>query len=212
VSALPWHQCSAGTLDVDRRAGVVVVAARTLPARGARDRAFRNSGTRKRKYLRTSLLVARSGAVRGLLAGVRCAVWNTGDNEGDETAFVYMIPSPPSQGRRSPAQSSSGRPRSRAVSSEVHRMENSSAGSMSMNDAVELWNDSPRPESRRSKDGATRACLDLSHPPREKLSLRGGDFFSMERARVSNNNAREEAGVGSCLRRMPSERRAAEVI
>jgi hypothetical protein len=198
VSALPWHQCSAGTLDVDRRAGVVVVAARTLPARGARDRAFRNSGTRKRKYLRTSLLVARSGAVRGLLAGVRCAVWNTGDNEGDETAFVYMIPSPPSQGRRSPAQSSSGRPRSRAVSSEVHRMENSSAGSMSMNDAVELLNDSQRPASRRSKDGATRA-LDLSHPPREKLSLRGGDFFSMERARVSN--AREALVRVGCLSR-----------
>jgi hypothetical protein len=199
VSALPWHQCSAATLetlDVERRAGVVV-AARALPAdRGASDRAFRHSGTRKRRYLRTSLRVARSGAVLRLLApderrepldteaGVLCAVWNAGD-EGDETASAYALPPPAramplvSQGRRSPA-ASSGRPRSRAVSSDVHRMENSSAGSMSMNDAVELLNDSPR----RSKDGATRA-LDLSHPPRDKLSLRecDGEAFSMERER-----------------------------
>jgi hypothetical protein len=67
-----------------------------------------------------------------------------------------------------------------------------------MNDAVELLNDSQRPASRRSKDGATRA-LDLSHPPREKLSLRGGDFFSMERARVSN--AREALVRVGCLSR-----------
>jgi len=49
---------------------------------------------------------------------------------------------------------------------------------MSMKDAVELLNDSPRPawtSRRRSKDGA----LHLGHPPRERLSLRDGEA-SME--------------------------------
>lgn len=218
VSALPWHQCSAATLDtldVDRRAGVAVFAASALPpCRGASDRAFRHSGTRKRRYLSSIRLVAISGVVLGLLlplrgaeAGVLCAVWNIGE-EGDETASAYATPASSrlamplgSQGRRrsSAALVSIGRPES----SDVHRMEKSSAGSMSMKDAVELLKDSPRHASmasRRSNDGATRALPDLRHPlPRDKLSLRDGDgeAFSMVRER---ERERELAHGEQCKR------------
>jgi hypothetical protein len=232
---LPWHQCSATleTLDVDRRAGVVVVAARalTVPDRGARDRAFRHSGARKRRYLSSSLRVARSGAVLGLAPGERRepplplgaevgvlgAEWNTGDEAEEETTSAYAMPPPSStramlplgkQGRRrSSLASSSGRPESRPASSDdVHRMENSSAGSMSMKDAVELLNDSPSwhasTPTRSRDDGATRA-LDLSQPPREKLSLRDGDggaCFSMEWERT--------VSLWFCVGRLIEPRRA----
>jgi hypothetical protein len=82
---------------------------------------------------------------------------------------------------------------------------------------VELLNDSPR----RSKDGATRA-LDLSHPPRDKLSLRecDGEAFSMESERERERKSDEQCKrcpwvqVGSLLSRgdarlrAPTERRS----
>uniref|UniRef100_A0A0A9C611 Uncharacterized protein n=1 Tax=Arundo donax TaxID=35708 RepID=A0A0A9C611_ARUDO len=97
VSALPWHQYSPA-LDVDRRAGVAArVLDRGVNTRtGSRSaRAFRHSGTRKRRYLSSSRLVASSAAL-GLApgrrekliteAGVLCAVWNAGDEATDASA------------------------------------------------------------------------------------------------------------------------------
>ncbi|GJN19992.1 hypothetical protein PR202_gb07313 [Eleusine coracana subsp. coracana] len=178
----------AGDAARGRRAGVVVaVPASALPppGRGASDRALRHSGARKRRYLSSSLLVAisvlvleRREPLHDAEAGVLCAEWKNAGDEAEVEMPAMPLGSSPGRRRSSTAPARSGRPESL---SDVHRMENSSAGSMSMKDAVELLNDSPRTTSRCSKDGATRA-LDRSHPPpREKLSLRDGDgeAFSM---------------------------------
>nr|CAB3495409.1 unnamed protein product [Digitaria exilis] len=96
-----------------------------------------------------------------------------------------------SSGEHAPA--AQGGARSNPTSSDVHRIEKSSSGSMSMKDAVELLNDSPRPPvawtSRRSKDGAQRALL-LGHPPQEKLSLRDGEASMEEQASTQHGRAR----------------------
>ena len=215
VSAWPWHQCSAAleALDVDRRAGV---AAASGLGRGAENTragsrsalALRHSGTRKRRYRRSSLRAAGRGlaaqpperrAEPVAQAGVLRAVWNAGDEPADATSALFAPPTSraamplgsrgrrPSSAKTSPALASSGeqggpRSRSRPPSSGVHRIENSSSGSMSMKDAVELLNDSPRPawtSRRRSKDDG---ALHLGgHPPRERLSLRDGEA-SMEKS------------------------------
>ena len=97
VSAWPWHQCSAAleALDVDRRAGV---AAASGLGRGAENTragsrsalALRHSGTRKRRYRRSSLRVAGRPGRRAepvADAGVLRAVWNAaGDEPADASA------------------------------------------------------------------------------------------------------------------------------
>lgn len=207
VSALPWHQYSAAlvALDVDRRAGVAAtdLDRGTENARaGTRSAlALRHSGTRKRRYLSSSLRVASSGCLAPpppagrreepiTEAGVLRAVWNAGDEPADALAMPVgsqVGRKPPSSEKKSPAVARSVEHdpahgdglKSRAPSSSVvHRIENSSSGSMSMKDAVELLNDSPRPTpltSRRSKDDGAHRALHLGHPPREKLSLRDGE-------------------------------------
>ena len=210
VSAWPWHQCSAAleALDVDRRAGVAAASggldrgAENTRAGSRSALALRHSGTRKRRYRRSSLRAAGSGlaaqppgrrAEPVAQAGVLRAVWNAGDEPADATSALFAPPTSraamplgsrgrrPSSAKTSPALASSGEQGGpRPPSSGVHRIENSSSGSMSMKDAVELLNDSPRPawtSRRRSKDDG---ALHLGgHPPRERLSLRDGEA-SME--------------------------------
>lgn len=193
------------------------------PGTGSRSvLALRHRGTRKRRYLSRILRVASSGLAppagrreEELItddAGVLCAVWNAGDEHADASP-ASRAPSA-SQGRRRlssektrPALASSGehagpacggRPKWNPSSSDVHRIEKSSSGSMSMNDdAVELLKDSTSvaaasTSSRRSKDGADndRGLHLLGHPPREKLSQRDGEV-SMESERASSRGQGE---------------------
>nr|CAB3500306.1 unnamed protein product [Digitaria exilis] len=210
---------AAASEDLDDR----VAEENTLAGARRSALALRHSGARNRRYLSSSLRVA----IRGGLAspGRRCeelkliteeagvlrAVWNAGDDPADSSSGM---PLGSSQGRRrlssektSPALARSGEhapaahggARSKPPSSDdVHRIEKSSSGSMSMKDAVELLNDSPRPAawtSRRSKDrGAHRGALLLGHPPREKLSLREGEASMEERAGEGSFGEARRAG------------------
>jgi hypothetical protein len=158
-------------------------------------------------------------------AGVLCAVWNAAGDEHAEDASAYDEPpttsrARPSQGRRRLSSEKITRPALLASSGEqhaapaggcrpkwnpsssdvVHRIENSSSGSMSMKDAVELLKDSPRVASTTSRRSNDRG-LHLGHPPREKLSLRDGEGASMEREREqAHGTARRarEALVRAC--------------
>lgn len=174
-------------LDVDRRAGVAVASAlvrgaekNTRPAGTGSRRsalALRHRGTRKRRYLSRILRVASSGLAppagrRAELAtdaaGVLCAVWNAGEEHADASQGRRRLSSentrPALAGSSGElhAPAARGRPKrspSPSDDDDVHRIENSSSGSMSMKekDAVELLKDSPRAASasasRRSNGG-----------------------------------------------------------
>jgi len=156
-------------------------------------------------------------------AGVLCAVWNAGDEHADASAYdepPITSRVPPSQGRwrrlssekitrpallassgEQHAPARGGRPKWNPSSSDVvHRIENSSSGSMSTKDAVELLKDSPRAAASTSRRSNDRG-LHLGHPPREKLSLRDGEAsMERERERASARHGKaSERSSGSCV-------------
>lgn len=192
VSALPWHQ---SRLDADARAGLAGATRGRRLGAGSRRRALtlRYSGRRNRRYCSgifhhderlpaAAALPPQHGLGDGEAGALR-AERNSGSpgtrrpsrmtrrlaltSTGDGGSLPPPTPTPP--GIISPnSKSLSGG----GAAVAVHRMEKSAAGSMSMNDDLELPKEWPRSASatRCSSDGA-RAPRFASHP-REKLSPR----------------------------------------